>query len=159
MLESLPRPSPQVNVQHDASAASTDILIVGISATQAHSASLARLNELSRLNDQGDGWIDHLLQRGVISCKRGKVNKLVPATPDAPPLVLLIGLGEEASENRGDAFELAATAMRAIDTETLARVDIALGESFPAATHDALVAGALSACEHLAIYHSNPSVH
>ncbi|TWU23148.1 Cytosol aminopeptidase [Novipirellula galeiformis] len=153
MLESLPFPSPQVNLQQDASDASTDILIVGISAKQAQSPSLARLNEM------GGGWIDRLVQRGAISCKRGKVNKLVPATPDAPPIVLLIGLGDDAHANRVDAFEIAAIAMRAINNRAHARVDIALGESFDPATHDAMVAGALNACENLAIYHSAPSVH
>ncbi len=153
MLESLPLPSPHVNRLTDASDATTDVLIVGVSAKQESSVTLDRINKA------GDGWIDRLRNRNAISSKRGKVNKLIPAVSDAPPVVLLIGIGDDTRNSRVAAFELAATAIRAINNNSLARVDIALGEDFDPSTHDALVAGAISACENLAIYHSDPSVH
>lgn len=153
MLESLPLPSPHVSRLTDASDASTDVLIVGISGKPQDSATLTRLNEA------GEGWIDRLRKRGAISCKRGKVNKLVPANNDGPPVVLLVGTGDDTRSNRVDAFEIAAIAIRSITNNSLDQVDIALGECFDPSTHDAIVAGALCACENLAIYQSDPSTH
>ncbi|WP_144057376.1 leucyl aminopeptidase [Novipirellula maiorica] len=153
MLESLPLPSPNVIMLTDASDASTDVLIVGISGKQQDSGTLTRLNEV------GDGWIDRLRERKAISCNRGKVNKLVPAIKDGPPVVLLVGTGDDTRDHRVDAFETAAIAIRSITNSELDQVDIAIGECFDPSTHDAIVAGAICACENLAIYHSEPSSH
>ncbi len=153
MLESNPKPSPRLESFSSPSDASTDVLIVGVANNAKCSATLERINKM------GDGWIDRLIEREAISTKKGKLNRLTHPDPSGPPIILLVGLGDPQKLTRADAFELSGTAIRSVNNKVFKQIDIALTESFSAEHHDALIAGALNACENQSIYHSDPNTH
>ncbi|TWT81825.1 putative cytosol aminopeptidase [Planctomycetes bacterium CA13] len=150
MLESHPFPSPELKALDAPSDSSVDVLIIGLSADEDPPPTLDRVNKTAR------GWIDRLCERGLISSKCGEVNKLASPHSDGPPIVVVVGVGDGSQRDRSSAFDLAATAIRAISSQPHAVVDIALAESFPAEMHDSIVAGAVNACENQAIYQSDP---
>ena len=72
-------------------------------------------------------------------------------------MLLIVGLGS-GELDRDLAFESGAMLVRRLGDRKREKVVVALGDSFPPTTHDALIAGAVSGCEQQAIYQSEPAL-
>ncbi|TWU35979.1 leucyl aminopeptidase [Novipirellula artificiosorum] len=151
MLESSPLPSPGIErFELSITESSADVLVVGLAEGEDRTATLHEINAW------GDGWIDRLVERGLVNAKCGEVNKLVSPFSAGAPIILMVGVGKLADLTRSHAFDLTATAVRALADPLQRRIEFAMAECFDASAHDALVAGALNACENQAIYQSDP---
>ena len=74
-------------------------------------------------------------------------------------MVLLVGIGDAETLNRGDAFRIVSTAMRSLVGESHQSIVVSLPEVVGAADHDAVVAAAIYALEGQGIYKTKPVIH
>lgn len=153
-MQTLPPASPKLTTIDASSALSQacDVLVVGI----------ADGNELSSIVAQMDaeqgGWIQRAVQSGNIKSKRGEISLSILPVAGGPSLVMVVGLGDTDLIDRGKAFELGAAIVRRIVDSRKARVVIAMLDQINADTHDAFVAGTVTACEGQALYQSESPV-
>jgi len=161
MLKSLPLPTPTMTLIADPLATESDILVAGLSQPGNLSPSLLQLDRAMQ------GTISRLVTGGHIRGKAGEMTLM--ATPGGPvAMVLIVGLGElgeahrkansEPESMRGRAMELAAAAIRKLADRKRTSITIAIAESFPPDTHDALVAGVLSGLDGQGLYQEEPAV-
>lgn len=129
-----------------------DVLVLGI----------AEENELSSLamrvdGDQG-GWISRAAQAGTIKNKLGDISLSVGTVVGGPALIMVVGLGDTDLIDRGKAFEMGASIIRRIVDTSKDRVVIAMLDQLNTDTHDAFVAGTITACEGQSLYQAEAAV-
>ncbi len=130
-----------------------DCLVVGLAEGDELSATAAALDA------QQGGWIARGLAAGTLKTKRGEI-ALVPApAPTGPALVMLVGLGDTDLLDRGKTFELGATILRRLVDRQRVRVVIALDDAIAPENHDALISGAVTACDGQSLYQAEPAIH
>lgn len=112
---------------------------------------------LKSIDESGGGWISRAVERGAVRGKPGEVNLWVNPSADGPAMLLVMGLGAQSDRTREKAFETASAAIRKLSDRSRSQVNLAIAESFPETTHDAIVSGAIYGCEGQAIYQSEPS--
>ncbi len=153
MLPSQPLPAPPLSTVDDWASSNADVLVAGIADSGDFSPALQRIDAA------GDGWISRLVQGGKTPSKKGDV--LLLGSPTSVPwaMVMLVGIGKRDQIDRQLAFDSASTAMRKLTDRDHDKVVIALAECFPASDHDAIVSGALFACEGTGIYKAEPAIH
>ena len=125
-----------------------DVVIVGLPQQDSLPTSL---NEFDQI---GNGWLTRLQESGQIGGKRGDLAAGVRPTKDpkcswSPGSVTQFIIVH--------AFEIA-TLSRSLLDRPRGCVEVHLAEQFPAEHHDAIVAGAMTACEGQALYRSEPSL-
>jgi leucyl aminopeptidase len=152
MLDSRPIPSPQLSTTDDPFSQAADVLILGIGNGRELGPTL------ERVDTAGNGWISRLIERKKVPQKRGEALLLAPPTASGPTMIMLVGLGSDEERDRQCAFDITATAIRKLTDQPQKEVIIALAESFPPSQHDAIVAGALCACEGTGIYQAEASL-
>ncbi|QEF96006.1 Cytosol aminopeptidase [Stieleria maiorica] len=146
-------PCPRFVVTENAIGEKCDVLIVGLCDDAPLSATAAALDQAT------GGVISRLSDQGKLSSESGE-SMLIPGPGgDGPMLVLLMGLGEKSKLDREAAFTSTSTAVRSLVSKPHETWVIALPESFAAADHDAIVAGALYGLEGQAIYRTKPSTY
>ena len=129
-----------------------DVLVVGIAEENELSSVAARID-----SDQG-GWIGRAAQAGTIKNKRGEISLSVGTVAGGPSLVMVVGLGDTDLIDRGKAFELGAAIIRRIVDTRKERVVIAMLDQLNTDTHDAFVAGTITACEGQSLYQAEAAV-
>jgi len=129
-----------------------DVLVLGIAEENKLSSIAARVD-----TDQG-GWIGRAAQAGTIKNKRGEISLSVGTVAGGPSLVMVVGLGDTDLIDRGKAFELGAAIVRRIVDTRKERVVIAMLDQLNTDTHDALVAGTITACEGQSLYQAEAAV-
>ncbi|TWT64708.1 leucyl aminopeptidase [Allorhodopirellula solitaria] len=102
--------------------------------------------------------LDRLIESGEIEGKRGEVQCLATADGEFP-LLVVAGVGKPSDATRGGTYDIAATVIRRLADKPRSQVTFLVGETTVAANHDALVAGAVSACEGQHLYQSEPATH
>lgn len=128
-----------------------DVVIIGLPQQDSLPTSL---NEFDQI---GNGWLNRLQESGQIGGKRGDLTLLGVPSNEGPKMLLVAGLGD-AVHHRSDAFEITAAAIRSLLDRPRGCVEVRVAEQFPAEHHDAIVAGAMTACEGQALYRSEPSL-
>jgi leucyl aminopeptidase len=128
-----------------------DVLILGLPSNNSLSASLRDLDEL------GNGWLTRLVNSGQLRGSRCEMTLLGVPSEIGPKMLLVVGLGESAA-TRSDAYEMTAAAIRSLLDRPRGRIEVRLAESIADEQHDAIVAGAVTACEGQALYRSEPSL-
>ncbi|KAA5541089.1 leucyl aminopeptidase [Roseiconus nitratireducens] len=153
---SLQLPQPNFVSVDNPSGEDCDVLVIGLCEDRKLSAVAKQVDQLL------GGSLSRLIDRDKISGESGET--LLIAGPgaagqdSAASLVLLIGLGDRAKLARESAFNLSSTAIRALGGKPHRKVVVALAEAFPAACHDAIVAGLLFGLECQAIYRTKPAI-
>ncbi len=132
--------------------ATCDALILGVFEDGMLPASLIQSDE-ERANS-----IAALVRRAGVKGKTGEITTIVGPWDQGPSLVVVVGLGAAEGASRRIAMEAAASGIRKLIDRQRATVIVALADSFHTNYHDAIVAGAVSACECQAIYKSDPTV-
>ncbi|MCO8121755.1 leucyl aminopeptidase [Stieleria sp. TO1_6] len=131
-----------------------DVIVIGL-------CDDAPLSELgSQLDQAVGGVISGLIKQEKVPTDAGEM-MLIPgpgAVGQGASLILLVGLGPQDKLDREAAFTITSTAVRSLTKESQSRLVLALGESFDAADHDAIVAGALYALEGQSIYRSKQAI-
>lgn len=153
-MQSLP-PAFTKLVTIDAAAALSqpcDVLVLGIAEENKLSSIAERVD-----SDQG-GWIGRAAQAGTIKNKRGEISLSVGTVAGGPSMVMVVGLGDTDLIDRGKAFELGAAIVRRIIDTRKERVVIAMLDQLNTDTHDALVAGTVTACEGQSLYQAEAAV-
>lgn len=153
-MQSLP-PAFTKLVTIDAAAALSqpcDVLVLGIAEENKLSSIAERVD-----SDQG-GWIGRAAQAGTIKNKRGEISLSVGTVAGGPSMVMVVGLGDTDLIDRGKAFELGAAIVRRIIDTRKERVVIAMLDQLNIDTHDALVAGTVTACEGQSLYQAEAAV-
>ena len=128
-----------------------DVLIVGLPDQDSLPPSLGELDRL------GGSWLTRLVESGQLRGNRGELTTLGVPTDTGPKMLLVVGLGES-ELSRLDAFELTAAAIRSLLDRPRGRVEVRFADEVATEHHDAMVAGALTACEGQALYRSEPSL-
>jgi len=129
-----------------------DVLVLGIAEENKLSSIAERVD-----TDQG-GWIGRAAQAGTIKNKRGEISLSVGTVAGGPSMVMVVGLGDTDLIDRGKAFELGAAIVRRIVDTRKERVVIAMLDQLNTDTHDALVAGTITACEGQSLYQAEAAV-
>jgi len=150
MLQSHPLPSPKLEASTLTMESDSDVLILGIGEDDRGKASLDSAGVLPTK------WVDHIMQRGLVSAKLGEINRLVSPSTDGPSLIVCVGVGNALDRTRDRAFDLTATAIRSIHTKEQRVVHVALANCYEKEMHDSIVAGSLNACENQSIYQVAP---
>lgn len=142
-----------VNLTVDAAEdrSSVDVLVVGLPSEDSLPTSLNDLDQL------GDGWLTRLFESGQLRGNRRELTLLGVPSSAGPKMLLFVGLGNSL-DGRADAFEITAAAIRSLLDRPRGCIEVQLSESFESAHYDALVAGAMTACEGQALYRSEPSL-
>ncbi len=160
MPEPLPLPSPTITALSQLPAHPGVLVIF---ATQSESdregtSPTASVDAATRalLGDHGCETIDRLIGTGEIDGKCGEILRLATAE-DAFPLIVVAGVGKPSQVTRGSTFDIAATVVRALVDKPRQQITFLVGETIATANGDALVAGAMTACEGQHIYQSQPS--
>lgn len=130
---------------------SVDVLVAGLPEDGSLPPSLAELDATA------GGWLKRLIESGQLRGKRGELTCLGTPSASGPLMVLVVGLGN-AQASRSLAMESAASAIRTLSDRSRREVAVMLAESFPESMHDAIVAGAVTACEGQSLYQSEPSL-
>ncbi|MDB4634224.1 leucyl aminopeptidase [Rubripirellula sp.] len=151
MLDSNPIPSPELLTVTEILEQKSDVLVVGLTEEGSLSSTLDTIDNLT------GGWVKRLAGEGEIRGKTGELTLLASPANTGPRMLLIVGLGS-GELDRELAFESGAMLVRRLGDRQRETVVVALAESFPPTTHDALVAGALSGCEQQAIYQSDPAL-
>ena len=151
MLDSNPIPSPELLTVTEILEQKTDVLVAGLTEEGSLSSTLDTIDNLT------GGWVKRLVDEGEIRGKTGELTLLASPADTGPRMLLVVGLGS-GEPDRDLAFESGAMLVRRLGDRQRETVVVALSESFPPNTHDALVAGALSGCEQQAIYQSEPAL-
>ncbi|MDB4810087.1 leucyl aminopeptidase [bacterium] len=112
---------------------------------------------LSEFDNLGNGWLTRLFESGQLRGKRSELTLLGVPNPDGPKMLLVVGLGKD-NPTRLDAFEISAAAIKSLLDRPRGRVEVKVAECISTDDHDAIVAGALTACEGQALYRSDPSL-
>ncbi len=141
--------SVNLSVESTSDDSSVDVVILGLHSDNSLSTSLADLDQ------QGNGCLTRLLESGQLRGNRGELLLLGFPCDSGPSMVLVVGLGD-GSASRADAFEITASAVRSLLDRPRGRVEVRLIEDFSAEHHDAVVAGAMTACEGQGLYRSEP---
>lgn len=153
-MQTLPPACPKLATIDSTAALSgpCDVLVIGI----------ADENELSsivqQINAEQAGWIQRALQAGTLKNKRGEISLAIHPVADGPAFVMVVGLGDTDLIDRGKAFELGASIVRRIVDTQKSRVVIAMLDQINSDTHDAFVAGTITACEGQALYQGESPV-
>ena len=152
MLDSNPIPSPELSTVTEILEQKSDVLVVGLTEQGSLPSTLDTIDKLT------GGWVTCLVESGEIRGKKGELSLLASPADTGPRMLLIVGLGS-GDPDRDLAFDSGAMLVRRLGDRQRETVLVALGESFPPTTHDALVAGAVSGCEQQAIYQSDPALH
>ncbi len=110
------------------------------------------------LGDRVCETVDHLIGTGEIEGKCGEILCVATATEQFP-LLVVAGAAKSSGVTRGSTFDLAAAVIRRLAAKPRSQITFLIGETIVAANHDALVAGAVTACEGQHIYQSQPTTH
>lgn len=102
--------------------------------------------------------IDRMIATGEIAGKCGEILCVATSTAQIP-LLVVAGLGKPSELTRGGTFDGAATIIRRLADKPRTQVTLLVGETIATDNHDALVAGALTACEGQHLYQSKPATH
>lgn len=102
--------------------------------------------------------IDRMIQTGEIAGKFGEILCIATSTAQIP-LLVVAGVGKPSDVTRGSTFDGAATVIRRLADKPRTQITFLIGEMIATANHDAVVAGALTACEGQHIYQSQPTTH
>ena len=150
-MQSNPLPSPTIGATGEPESLESEVLVVGLPLDGSLTPTLAKINEAT------EGWITSLVEAGQIRGKKGELSLIASplAAGSGPTMILVIGLGDK-EVTRCQAFDSAATAIRCLSDRRRESIVVALAESFPESMHDAIVGGAIVACECQAIYQSEP---
>ncbi len=164
-MESLPLPSPTLASTSGPFDDNTDLLIAALGEDGNLTTALDEIN-------QGSGWIDRLISRGLLRGKKGELTLIAgpllqqsigsqevdgpgsAANSAGPATILVVGLGPAEGKSHALAFESASAAIRKIADRPRKNIVISLAESFPPSMHESIVAGSVFGCEGQGIYHS-----
>lgn len=151
-MESNPLPSPELATISSPLEQQVGVLVAGLLTDGILSETLESFDRAT------DGWLTDRINQGHVRGKRGELALLPSPISSGPPMLLLVGLGD-GSVDRNEALEISATAIRRLAYRPQKQVVCALAESCDESVHDALVAGAIYACEEQSLYQSEPSFH
>jgi leucyl aminopeptidase len=112
--------------------------------------------DLTSANPERARALAQMLVRSGAKGKLGEVTSIVSPWEQGPAQFVVAGLGPQSEWNRGNIIESVATCMRRLIERERSRIVIAHGMSVPGTMHDAIVLGAITACEGQAIYRSEP---
>ena len=143
--------SVTLTVESAADQSLVDVLVVGIPSNDSLPTSLNPLDNL------GNGWLTRLSESGQLRGERCELTLLGIPSTEGPKMLLVVGLGD-ALASRADAYEITAAAIRSLLDRPRGCIEVRLAESIPAEHYDAMVAGAMTACEGQALYRSEPSL-
>ncbi|TWU16014.1 leucyl aminopeptidase [Allorhodopirellula heiligendammensis] len=102
--------------------------------------------------------IDRLIETGEIEGKCGEL-LCIATSAESTPLLLVAGLGKPADVSRGSTFDAAAAVIRRLADKPRSQITFLIGETIASENHDAVVAGAVNACEGQHLYQSQPATH
>lgn len=102
--------------------------------------------------------VDRMIATGEIAGKCGEI--LCVATSASPVSLLVVaGIGKPSDVTRSGVFDGAAAVIRRLADKPRTQLTFLIGETIASDHHDALVAGALTACEGQHIYQRQPATH
>lgn len=160
MVEPLPLPSPKMTAS-EALPKEPGVLVV--LATQKGSEDGATVAVCSaKVREALDSnvlqTIDRLIGSGEISGAAGEI-VCVATSDDHAPLLVVASLGTPDRLNRGGVVDVAASVVRKLSDKARSQITFLVGDEIPATEHDALVVGAMTACEGQHLYQSQPSTY
>ncbi|MFG0288667.1 MAG: leucyl aminopeptidase [Rhodopirellula sp. JB044] len=100
--------------------------------------------------------IDRLIAAGEISGTAGELVAVATSSEQAPMLVVA-SLGSSAKLTRGGVVDIGASVVRKLADKARDQITFCVGKEIASDDHDALIAGAVTACEGQHLYQSQPS--
>ncbi|MCC9655937.1 leucyl aminopeptidase [Rhodopirellula halodulae] len=158
-MQPLPFPTPNLSAaaELDASNAGVVVLAVQPSGESSDDVTTVTCEIPSSLSDAIQSVIKNACDSGELTGKPGEITLF--ATGDSQtPWVLLAGVGTADQQSRGKAYELGASVVRRLIDKPRNQISFVVGQAIESDNHDAVVAGAVSACEGQHLYHSAPAV-
>jgi len=157
MVEPLPLPTPTISAA-DSLPSETGVLVIFAGQPEQDSPARVAAKVLAALDEALRKTILRLLESGEIQGKNGEV-VCVATGHDQAPLMVVAGLGAATEVTRGGVLDAAATVVRSIADKPRPLITFFVADAIDVAHHDALVAGAITACEGQHLYQSKPASH
>lgn len=139
--------------QTDVTAAMVEAVVVGAFSDAGPAGAAGEVDRAA------GGLVGRLVERKEITGKAYELTPLWSAAGVAAPLVLVVGLGEQAKLDRQVAFRAAAAAARHLAGKERGRVAFYLGEDWRADLAESGVAGAVVGCQGQDLYRTEKKRH
>ncbi|MCM2373382.1 leucyl aminopeptidase [Aporhodopirellula aestuarii] len=160
MVEPLPMPSPHITAS-ESLPKKPGVLVIFATQKESESDAASKQAELDAkvrgaLDKSLVETIDRLIASGEISGSAGET-VCVATSHDQAPMLVVASLGSASQLTRGGVVDASATVVRKLADKSRAQITFLVGGEIDSDDHDALVAGALTACEGQHLYQSQPS--
>ena len=153
MIHSIPFPSP--SIQTTDQVAASGVIVVFSSLGKDESVQIDRMSELDETTQAS---LSALIKSGEIDGKSGEL-VLVATGSKSMAMMVVAGMGISTEVTRGNVVELGASVIRRLHDKSREEICFLIGSSIESRNHDALVTGAVTACEGQHLYQSEPSTH
>lgn len=166
MVEPLPLPTPAVSTPNSLPAETGVLVIFARQLDSSHQTvspatpAVAEVSSqvLSALDEPLRQTVSRLIDSGELEGKAGQT-LCVATTSEQAPMLVIAGLGMASKLTRGGVVDAGACVVRKLSGRSRNLITFLVGAEISSEDHDALVAGAITACEGQHLYQSCPSSH